>query len=64
LPNIIARNTKIDINALTIIAFKKKGIELIPIRVRHLHHEIYGFRVGILPKTDATIFPRKAGKLS
>jgi len=41
--------------------FSVKGIEIIPVRVRHMNLEIYGFRVGNFAYiTDANYIPEKS----
>lgn len=49
---------KMRLNPIPENGFKIKGIELIPIRVRHMHLEIYGFRIGDFAYiTDANYIP-------
>ena len=52
---------KMRLNTITDFNFSIKGIELIPIRVRHMNLEIYGFRVGDFAYiTDASYIPESS----
>lgn len=52
---------KMRLNTINDNSFNIKSIELIPVRVRHLHLEIYGFRVGDFAYiTDANYIPQES----
>jgi phosphoribosyl 1,2-cyclic phosphate phosphodiesterase len=52
---------KMRLNNIDGYGFRIKGIEIIPIRVRHLHLEIYGFRIGNFAYiTDANYVPQES----
>jgi len=52
---------KMRLNTITDYGFRIKGIEIIPVRVRHLHLEIYGFRIGNFAYiTDANYIPQES----
>jgi phosphoribosyl 1,2-cyclic phosphate phosphodiesterase len=52
---------KMRLNPIPEYGFKVRGIEIIPIRVRHLHLEIYGFRIGNFAYiTDANFIPEES----
>jgi phosphoribosyl 1,2-cyclic phosphate phosphodiesterase len=52
---------KMRLNLIPNYSFKIKGIEIIPIRVRHLDLEIYGFRIGNFAYiTDASYIPEES----
>jgi phosphoribosyl 1,2-cyclic phosphate phosphodiesterase len=52
---------RMRLNPVTDYNFKFRGIEIIPIRVRHLHLEIYGFRIGNFAYiTDANYVPEES----
>jgi len=52
---------KMRLNAITDYPFNIKGIEVLPVRVRHLHLEIYGFRIGEFAYiTDANYIPEES----
>ncbi|OFY68520.1 MAG: hypothetical protein A2V64_02180 [Bacteroidetes bacterium RBG_13_43_22] len=53
------------LNPVPEYSFKIRGIEIIPIRVRHMDLEIYGFRIGNFAYiTDASYIPEESkGKL-
>jgi phosphoribosyl 1,2-cyclic phosphate phosphodiesterase len=49
------------LNLIPDYSFKIKGIEIIPVRVRHLDLEIYGFRIGNFAYiTDASYIPEES----
>lgn len=50
---------KMRLNTVNDFPFSINGIEVLPVRVRHLHLEIYGFRVGSFAYiTDANYVPQ------
>lgn len=52
---------KMRLNAISEQSFKIRGIEIIPVRVRHLHLEILGFRIGSFAYiTDANYIPEES----
>lgn len=52
---------KMRLNPIPDYGFRIKGVELIPVRVRHLELEIYGFRIGNFAYiTDANYVPEKS----
>ena len=52
---------KMRLNTITDYPFRIKEIEIIPVRVRHLHLEIYGFRIGDFAYiTDANYIPQES----
>ena len=52
---------KMRLNTITDYPFRIKEIEIIPVRVRHLHLEIYGFRIGNFAYiTDANYIPQES----
>ena len=52
---------KMRLNTITNYPFRIKEIEIIPVRVRHLHLEIYGFRIGNFAYiTDANYIPQES----
>ena len=52
---------KMRLNTIPDYGFRIKGIEIIPVRVRHLHLEIYGFRIGNFAYiTDANYIPQES----
>ncbi len=52
---------RMRLNTIPEFSFKFKGIEIIPIRVRHFHLEIYGFRIGDFAYiTDANYIPEES----
>jgi phosphoribosyl 1,2-cyclic phosphate phosphodiesterase len=52
---------KMRLNPIPEYGFKINGIEIIPIRVRHLHLEIYGFRIDNFAYiTDANFIPQES----
>ena len=52
---------RMRLNPVTDYNFTFRGIEIIPIRVRHLHLEIYGFRIGNFAYiTDANYVPEES----
>ncbi len=52
---------RMRLNTVTDYSFTFRGIEIIPIRVRHLHLEIYGFRIGNFAYiTDANYVPEES----
>ncbi len=56
---------KIRLNTIPSYKFKIRDVEIIPVRVRHMELEIYGFRVGNFAYiTDANYVPEESkGKL-
>jgi phosphoribosyl 1,2-cyclic phosphate phosphodiesterase len=52
---------KMRLNTITDYSFNIRGIEIIPIRVRHMNLEIYGFRIGDFAYiTDASYIPESS----
>ncbi|HBE39924.1 MAG TPA: MBL fold metallo-hydrolase [Bacteroidales bacterium] len=52
---------KMRLNLIPDYGFKIKGIDILPVRVRHLHLEIYGFRIGDFAYiTDANYIPQES----
>lgn len=52
---------KMRLNPIPDFGFRIKGIEVIPVRVRHMELEIYGFRIGNFAYiTDANYIPEKS----
>lgn len=52
---------KIRLNPIDDYGFKIKGIGILPVRVRHMHMEIYGFRIGNFAYiTDANYIPEES----
>jgi phosphoribosyl 1,2-cyclic phosphate phosphodiesterase len=52
---------KMRLNLIPDYVFKISGVEIIPVRVRHLDLEIYGFRIGDFAYiTDANYIPEKS----
>ena len=52
---------KMRLNTITGHNFEIKGIGIVPVRVRHLHLEIYGFRIGDFAYiTDANYIPQES----
>lgn len=52
---------KMRLNPIPEYGFNVKGIDIIPIRVRHFHLEIYGFRIGNFAYiTDANYIPQES----
>ena len=52
---------KMRLNTIADYPFRINEIEIIPVRVRHLHLEIYGFRIGNFAYiTDANYIPQES----
>jgi len=52
---------RMRLNNIQGFPFKVKGMEIIPVRVRHMHLEIYGFRIGDFAYiTDANYIPEES----
>jgi phosphoribosyl 1,2-cyclic phosphate phosphodiesterase len=52
---------KMRLNTIMGFPFSVKGVEIIPVRVRHMHLEIYGFRIGNFAYiTDANYVPEES----
>ena len=52
---------RMRLNLVTDYSFTFRGLEIIPIRVRHMHLEIYGFRIGNFAYiTDANYIPEES----
>jgi len=52
---------KMRLNPIPEYGFRFKGIDILPVRVRHLHLEIYGFRIGDFAYiTDANYIPQES----
>ncbi len=52
---------KMRLNPIPDFGFSIKGLEIIPVRVRHMDLEIYGFRIGNFAYiTDANYIPEKS----
>jgi phosphoribosyl 1,2-cyclic phosphate phosphodiesterase len=52
---------RMRLNQIGDFPFIVKGVEIIPVRVRHMHLEIYGFRIGNFAYiTDANYIPEES----
>jgi phosphoribosyl 1,2-cyclic phosphate phosphodiesterase len=52
---------RMRLNPIGDFPFIVKGVEIIPVRVRHMHLEIYGFRIGNFAYiTDANYIPEES----
>jgi len=52
---------RMRLNNIQGFPFKVRGMEIIPVRVRHMHLEIYGFRIGDFAYiTDANYIPEES----
>jgi phosphoribosyl 1,2-cyclic phosphate phosphodiesterase len=52
---------RMRLNTIGGFPFNVKGVEIIPVRVRHMHLEIYGFRIGNFAYiTDANYIPEES----